>query len=945
MKLKLTILISTILLITTALSALSATAAPPAGPPEPTGGAITTGQHSSGAVMVFVPAGDFIMGSAADDRLALPREQPQRTVYLDAFWIDQDEVTNTQYNRCVAAGACQPGAYTGDEHYNGDNQPVVGVDWAQAAAFCAWTGRALPTEAQWEKAARGLEGQSYAWGNDPTPTADVSPFGMRATANQVWEWTADWRDEAYYSYAPNVNPTGPAEGRLRAVRGGAWNYLPPDSRVASRTALPPAYAPPILGFRCVAPADAALEPMSMELAALADASPLSAPDMPGAQTLATIAEVGGPRNYWFLFLPWNPFAHIFESERASRRPPAPAPVIGQSSSQIIAMEAGSTITVTTTTDDTNNGNCTLREAIDAANLNTAVDACQAGTGDDTIILPAGVYSLTLSGVEDDNNSGDLDVASNMTILGDGAETTIIHANGQERVFEVAVTGTLVISGVTITGGNAALETVYPYGGGIAAVGGLTLTGTVVGHNRAEAGGGLDLAGNGPYYIADSEISHNTAEWAGGGIYNESALAMTGSVISANTVTSGDGYGGGLENDGGEAWLDGVIVQENSAGFNGGGIENYRGFITLTDSYLLTNTVVATSSYGGGLSNYEGVLATLDNVLVQGNRAGLAGAGIDNSWGADYGGKLDIYNSTILSNSTVLTDSFGAGLSAYDSTLTLLEDTLVQGNRAGLSGGIDIAEFSLITLRNCEISGNEAWAGNGFGGGLTLWESLGTLEETDILDNMAGQSGGGLVLGGGEIYMTGGSISGNVALGDGLGGGLLNFLSYAVLNGVDIEDNRAGTGGGIANLSSTNRLMEVSIRDNQATGAGSTWPEFGTIQLGEAVEGGLGGGLYNGSLASVAAYDQGTETYLVNSSLTGNSAAAAGGGVSLEAAGANSTVYFTNINQVTGNTAPEDEGCYNPSAILNISGSFTDDSGTCVQSQTEGSTVYLPVILK
>lgn len=928
MRRKLTIPLLAILFIAAGLSALSATAAPPDDDPFPP--AITTGQHSSGATMVLVPAGDFIMGSAADDRLALPREQPQRTVYLDAFWIDQDEVTNAQYNRCVAAGACQPGQYAGDERYNADDQPVVGVDWEQATTFCAWTGRALPTEAQWEKAARGLNGQSYAWGNDPVPTADISPFGLRGTANQVWEWTADWRDEAYYRYAPTVNPTGPAEGRLRAVRGGAWNYLPPDSRAASRTALPPAYAPPILSFRCVAPADAAIEPMTMELAALAEASPLSAPAMPEAQVMTAVAEDGGPQNFWFEgWIPWLfPLRIPTEVSKLWPRPPAPgqsaAPVTGQSSPRLIAMEAGSTITVTTTADDyTANGNCTLREAIDAADLDAAVDACQAGSGDDTIILPAGVYSLTLSGVEDDNESGDLDVVSTLTILGDGPDTTIIHANGQERVFDAEVGSTLIISGVTVTGGNAWLENSYPDGGGISARGALVLTNTVISHNQGRFGGGLDLAGSGPYHLADSEINHNTAQIAGGGLYNQGWLKMTNSLIQANTVTATDSYGGGLENEGGVVWLDDVTVQENSAGFNGGGIENYRGVITLTNSALLTNTLVATDSYGGGLSNYEGKLATLDTVLVQGNRAGQFGAGIDNSWGAEYGGKLDIYNSAILSNTTTFTESNGAGLAVYSSTVTLLEDTVVQGNRAGWGGGgISVMEFSLITLRDSTISHNTTGDEGGFGGGLMLWASLGTLENTDLEYNSAGQYGGGLVLAGAEVLMNGGRIAHNQAVADSLGGGLMNLDSYAVLNSVTIEANQADTGGGLANLDSKSVISGSIITGNQATGSGSLLLD---------IDGGLGGGLFSTGARNAAQID------LTGVTLSGNSATTAGGAVSLAAGDGGSSLFFLDNNSVA-----SDNSCHNPNAVLNVGDNFTDDSGTCVQSRRY---IYLPVVIK
>jgi CSLREA domain-containing protein len=895
-------------------------------------GTITLGRHPSGATMVHVPAGKFLMGSTGEDRLALPRERPQRSVYLDAFWIDQDEVSNAQYARCVAAGECQPGAYANDPQYNGDALPVVGVTWAQAAAFCEWTGRALPTEAQWEKAARGVAGQPYAWGDDPVPTADVSPYGMRGTANEVWEWTADWRDEAYYTYAPTVNPTGPAEGNLRAVRGGAWSYLPPDSRVASRTALPPTYAPFVLGFRCVATGSADIQPMSMARAAVAADSPLDDAAIPSPDVLAAVAQEAGPRNFWFDG--WIPyfFPSSYSPERRLpflRRAPFVLPKMATARDSFSPMGAGARITVTTTADDMIiNGNCTLREAIDAADLDQAVDACPAGTGADTILLSAGTYSLTLSGIEDDNKSGDLDVFTSLTIVGAGAQATIINANGRERAFDVFEDGALFLYDLTVRGGNAHLDSAYPYGGGVLAAGTLTLSNTIVYDNRAQFGGGLFLSGSGPYTVQDSLIRDNTAQWSGGGIYNRGTLIVTDSEIRANLASEDDSWGGGLENDSGTVELNNVLVQENIAGFNGGGIENYRGVISITAGALLSNTVVMTDSYGGGLSNYEGELAILNGVSVQGNRAGMAGAGIDNSWGADYGGELEVLNSAILSNTTTFTESFGAGISTYSTTVTLLDNTIVRGNRAGgAGGGISVMGLSIITLRGSDITHNAAWTDVGYGGGLMLWQSLGTLENTAIEHNVAGQFGGGVTLAGAEILMTGGRVAHNTALSDSLGGGLMNLSSYAVLKNVVIDDNEADSGGGIANLDSKSVISGSTVSGNRATGTGVLVLD---------IDAGLGGGLFTTGERDAGQID------LTGTTLSGNSAALAGGAVSISAGEAGSTVFFVNDNSITGNSAPDGAGCYNPDAVLRVGQHLTDDSGTCVPSHTF---IFLPLIAK
>ncbi|MCA9712820.1 MAG: formylglycine-generating enzyme family protein, partial [Myxococcales bacterium] len=121
---------------------------------------------TDGMVMVYVPAGSFLMGSLGSDPDAENDELPQHRVALDGFWLDRTEVTNFQYGRCVADGDCRESSYADDADWNGRQQPVVGVSWDDAVAYCAWAGGQLPTEAQWEYAARGPESLKYPWGND-----------------------------------------------------------------------------------------------------------------------------------------------------------------------------------------------------------------------------------------------------------------------------------------------------------------------------------------------------------------------------------------------------------------------------------------------------------------------------------------------------------------------------------------------------------------------------------------------------------------------------------------------------------------------------------------------------------------------------------------------------------------------------------------------------------
>ena len=232
--------------------------------------------ETDGMVLVYVPAGEFRMGSAGSDSLARDNEKPQHTVYLDAFWMDRTEVTNAMYALCVKAGACQPPAsvksstrssYYGDSSY--DNFPVIYVSWSEAAVYCTWAGRRLPTEAEWEKAARGTDGRLYPWGNaspdanrlnfnmyvgDTTAVGSypsgASPYGALDMAGNVWEWVADRYSSTFYSGSPASNPSGPASGAHRVLRGGSWGYANRFVRAAVRGWDYPADRFNDFGFRC-----------------------------------------------------------------------------------------------------------------------------------------------------------------------------------------------------------------------------------------------------------------------------------------------------------------------------------------------------------------------------------------------------------------------------------------------------------------------------------------------------------------------------------------------------------------------------------------------------------------------------------------------------------------------------------------------------------------------
>jgi formylglycine-generating enzyme required for sulfatase activity len=223
-----------------------------------------------GAELVWIPPGEFTMGT--NDATSFKPEGPSHKITLDGYWIYRNVVTVAQYRKyCEATGRKMPDAPKWGWK---DDHPMVYVTWKEAVKYCDWAGAQLPTEAQWEKAARGEDGRRYPWGD--TWDAEVaraskikpgsagstapagsfpkgaSPYGVLDMAGNVFQWCSDWYDPEYYQRSPQKNPTGPETGMERVIRGGGWNiHIPNYLRTTMRFRYEPDIAGHNGGFRCV----------------------------------------------------------------------------------------------------------------------------------------------------------------------------------------------------------------------------------------------------------------------------------------------------------------------------------------------------------------------------------------------------------------------------------------------------------------------------------------------------------------------------------------------------------------------------------------------------------------------------------------------------------------------------------------------------------------------
>ena len=213
--------------------------------------------------LIEIPSGEFAMGQAdgRDD------ERPVHRVSVAPFRLGRYQVTNAQYDEFRHATGREMTPFRMQPEFADPAQPVVGASWFDAVAYCEWLGLRLPTEAEWEFAARGgLEGRLYPWGNapvferqgyrerwmrapEPVGTAEPNGFGLYDMCENVHEWCSDWYEAGYYSVSPGDNPRGPLTGARRASRGGAWRHQIKIARCAARSSIPPEFCYADYGFR------------------------------------------------------------------------------------------------------------------------------------------------------------------------------------------------------------------------------------------------------------------------------------------------------------------------------------------------------------------------------------------------------------------------------------------------------------------------------------------------------------------------------------------------------------------------------------------------------------------------------------------------------------------------------------------------------------------------
>ena len=246
-----------------------------------------------GSLMILIPAGEFVMGAKDDDADAKANEKPEHKVYLDAYYIYKHEVTYRQFKKFLNATGYKPvGNWSRGDKPERQDHPVMYITYPDAVEYCKWAKVELPTEAQWEKAARGSDGRKYPWGNEWDPEkcnnieltdknimakmadihnkrgtvpvgsipGDISPYGVTDMGGNINEWCRDWYKSGYYKKSPAKNPSGPPKGTEKSTRGGAWSMGSKRCRTTSRWSGSVESDLDDYGFRCVKKAEGEISP-------------------------------------------------------------------------------------------------------------------------------------------------------------------------------------------------------------------------------------------------------------------------------------------------------------------------------------------------------------------------------------------------------------------------------------------------------------------------------------------------------------------------------------------------------------------------------------------------------------------------------------------------------------------------------------------------------------
>jgi len=498
----------------------------------------------------------------------------------------------------------------------------------------------------------------------------------------------------------------------------------------------------------------------------------------------------------------------------------------------LAPAAGATITVTTALDDfTVNGNCSLREAIEAANTNAAVDACPAGTGADTIRLPRQTYSLKLTGGESTsgtvNSTADLDILGSVTLLpvacgGPVCAAPIIQAGAgwSHRLVQVTGAYSVTLSGLVLQGGNS---TGAAGGGALLNVGAeVALVNTnIYSSTAAHNGGGLDNEG-GSLSLTGATVRGNTASGDGAGIYNNGSLTLNNSSVTRNT---NDGVsGGGIFSQSGPVTLNNTTLATNTAVYAGGMLLN-GGSLVMTNGALQGNTAVHSP---GGLAINAPVPATLTGVTVRGNTVlSEAVGGILMSTGAS----LTLTNAALFSNSIAI-DNGGGRLTVRGTTIsgnsgngivssngqTTISNTTISGNSALGNGGGVYGNGGVMLVSGSTLANNHATS---IGGGLYAANGLVlTVISSTLSGNSTAEDGGGLGVEGLStmVGITGSAILSNTSV---LFGGGISDDGELVLVNSTVSGNSSNSDGGGISVGTEASLSNVTIANNLADKTGAT----------------------------------------------------------------------------------------------------------------------------